>query len=58
MAQWIKSLTHNVNVESCLYRDFFVTSLEQKWNWSQGNLSKVVEVTLALLIHLDSQQYQ
>ena len=27
-------------------------SFEQKWNWGQGNLSKVIEVKLALLIYL------
>ena len=26
VAQWIKSLSHNMNVESCLYRDLFATS--------------------------------
>ena len=58
VTQWNKSSTCNVIVESCLYRDFFATSLEQKWDWSQDNVSKVVEVVLALLIYLASQQYQ
>ena len=37
---------------------FFATSLEQKWNWVQGNLSKVVEIKLAHLMYLASQEYQ
>ena len=48
VAQWIKSSTRNVNVASFQCRDFLPHHWN-KWNWGQGNLSKVVEVTLVLL---------